>query len=446
MTITLPAFVSQILTMLHAAGFEAYVVGGCVRDILLGKSPSDWDVCTSALPHETQSVFTGFKTIPTGIKHGTVTIISNGHHVEVTTLRIDGEYSDNRRPDTVTFTPNLKDDLARRDFTINAMAYCPDIGIIDPFGGRMDLRAKTIRCVGVAEKRFREDALRIMRALRFAAVYGFAIEPQTAKALGDCKHLLDEIAAERIAVELNKLMVSEHCTKILRQYSHIIEQILPEITPAIGFTQSNPHHIYDVWEHTLCAIENSPANLCVRLALLFHDLGKPLCATPHEGGFTYFPNHPELSCRIAVQALRRLKYDNKTRHTVKLLVAMHDSHIVPEKTSVKKLLREIGPENMHILLDVKLADNQAKSPQHRRHYQETLYIKKLFDEILAADECFSLKTLAVSGNDLMEAYNISGTEVGDALDYLLNLVIEEKCENEKKALMRAFDEYTSRGV
>ncbi len=437
---TLPAFISNILNTLHAAGFEAYAVGGCVRDVLIGKAPSDWDVCTSALPHETQSVFAGFKTIPTGIKHGTVTVISDGHHVEVTTFRIDGEYSDNRRPDSVTFTPNLREDLSRRDFTVNAMAYSPHHGIIDPFGGRLDLRAKILRCVGEPEKRFSEDALRIMRAIRFAAVYDFRIEPQTAKALDDCKQLLSQIAAERIAAELNKLLVSQHCTKILRKFSHVISQILPEITPSIGFDQNNPHHIYDVWEHTLYAIENSPPKLCVRLALLFHDLAKPMCSTPLEGSFTYYPGHPELSCDIAAKILRRLKYDNKTRHTVKLLVAMHDSHIVPDKISVKKILHKIGMENTQMLIDVKLADNLAKSPQFRRHYQETLYIKRLLDEIIAANECFSLKTLAVSGNDLMETQNISGTEVGDALDYLLNLVIEEKCENEKKALLRAFQE------
>lgn len=433
----LPDFILTVLNMLDTSGFEAYVVGGCVRDTLLGITPSDWDVCTSALPNQIEAVFSSFKTIPTGIKHGTVTIIINSYHVEITTFRIDGEYSDNRRPSEVTFTPSLREDLSRRDFTVNAMAYNPSCGIVDLFGGQQDLKKKIIRCVGEPKKRFCEDALRIMRALRFAAVYGFDIETNTKTALKSCRNLLDNIAVERIAVELNKLVISPNPTKILRYYSDVFSQILPEITPAIGFKQNNPHHCYDVWEHTLSALENSVPKLYVRLALLFHDLAKPFCAEKNSENFVYFPNHPELGTEITAKALRRLKYDNKTRHTVKLLVKLHDSPLDADKVSIKRMLNKIGSDIFRMLLDVKLADNLAKAPDHKIHYFETLESEKLFNEIIASSECFSLKTLAVNGTDLLQAENFSGSDVGKALDYLLNLVIEGKCENEKKALLQA---------
>lgn len=434
----IPSYVSTVLNNLKSSGFEAYAVGGCVRDMLMGKTPSDWDITTSARPFDTEKVFGGYKTIRTGMKHGTITVLIEGHHVEITTYRIDGKYSDNRRPDAVTFTPNLAEDLARRDFTVNAMAYSPDSGIVDLFDGQEDLKNKIIKCVGNAEKRFTEDALRIMRALRFAAVCGFDIEPQTARALGACRHLLRDISSERIASELNKLLLAPNPATVLREYSHVISQILPEITPSIGFDQQNHHHCFDVWEHTLCALENSAPKLPVRLALLFHDLAKPLCATRGMDGQLHFPRHPILGAELASDALRRLKYDNKTRHAVKLLVELHDSTISASKAYIKRMLKAMGQENFAMLLEVKKADNLAKSPEYRRRYDGALRLEQLYNEIIDKNECYCLDMLDVNGSDLMEISDISGTQIGNALDYLLDMVIEGKCENEKKALLRAF--------
>lgn len=408
----IPSYVLTVLNNLKSSGFEAYVVGGCVRDMLMGKTPSDWDITTSAHPLDTEKVFGDYKTIRTGMKHGTITVLIEGHHVEITTYRIDGKYSDNRRPDAVTFTPNLTEDLARRDFTVNAMAYSPDSGIIDLFGGQEDLKNKIIKCVGNAEKRFNEDALRIMRALRFAAVCGFGIESETARALGTCRHLLADISSERIASELNKLLLAPNPVPILREYSHVISQILPEIISPTDFEHQN-----DMWEATLSALKNSSPILPVRLALLFHCRTGSLDATQ--------------VAELASNALRRLKYDNKTRLAVKLLVALQNLEISTDKVHIKKFLKAIGQESFATLLELKKALS----------IHSISAVEQLYNEIIDKNECYCLDMLDVNGSDLMEISNISGTQIGNALDYLLDMVIEEKCENKKEALLRAFKEY-----
>ncbi len=382
----IPHFVLSIINKLETAGYEAYAVGGCVRDILMGKIPSDWDITTSALPEQTEKVFSEYKTYQTGIKHGTITVLTDNNSVEITTYRIDGAYSDNRRPDKVTFTSSLEEDLSRRDFTVNAMAYNPKTGIVDLFGGQNDIQSKIIKCVGEPTKRFHEDALRIMRALRFAAVCNFEIDEKTSGAVIECRHLLSNIAAERISSELSKLLLAKNPAAILNDFSDVILQIFPEITTP------------QAWGH----INTCQPILEGRLALL-------LC--------------PSMSRVEVSKALRRLKFDNKTRHTVKALAALWDIQIPSNKTDIKKLLKATGADIFSLLLEVK-----KSAPE----------IKNLFNEIIQKNECYSLRTLAVNGSDLMAAGSISGKEIGTALDRLLDLVIEEKCENKKDALLKIF--------
>ena len=432
----LPKIIADTITEIEASGFEAYAVGGCVRDSLMGRQPSDWDITTSALPEDIEKTFSHFTVAETGLKHGTVTVVREKVPIEITTYRIDGEYTDCRRPASVRFTSNLADDLSRRDFTVNAMAYNPSRGIIDIFGGKNDLERKIIRCVGDPEKRFHEDALRIMRAIRFSAVLDFEIEKNTADAAKNCLALLGNISAERISAELNKLITAPDPSYVLQEFRDIIAQILPEVRPAFDFDQKNLHHCFDVWTHTVEAIRHSTPDRFVRLALLFHDLAKPLCAKPDKDGHLHFDGHPSLSAEIANRAMHRLKYDTLTRKTVCSLVALHDLRISADKISVKKALKNIGAETFGRLLEVKLADNLSKSPNFTERYHETLRVKEIYSKIISANECFSLKTLAVNGSDLIAHGMAPGKHLGVILDKLLDSVIEEKCENEKSALLR----------
>ena len=436
MTIKLPNDVEYIIETLEAAGFEAYAVGGCVRDSLLGKEPQDWDVCTSALPEETMGCFAGQHIIETGLKHGTITLMLNHKPFEVTTYRVDGKYTDNRRPDNVKFVTVLKRDLARRDFTVGAMAYNPKTGLVDYYGGQQDLYEQRIKCVGNAGKRFREDALRIMRALRFASAFGFHIDVDTAKAMHDNRKLLKNISAERIAAELNKLLMGDKVCELLSEHIPILTEIIPEFEQAVGFDQNNPHHCCNVLSHTLISVDAAPKILSIRLAMLLHDIAKPNCYTESDDGVGHFHGHPRASSDMTEKILSRLKYDNDTIKTVSQLILYHDAEIEPRREIIKRWLNRIGEDLLRQLLIVKRADAMAQSDKHRRSKLDTLdAIPPLIDEIISQRQCFLLKDLAVNGKDLIDSGIPQGAKIGAVLNRLMDMVIDEKAENDKTALL-----------
>lgn len=429
----IPEYVKNVLRRLENEGYEAWCVGGCVRDLHLGRVPGDWDVTTSALPEETMRIF-GDCALPTGLKHGTVTVKSEGRPVEVTTYRKDGDYLDHRRPESVSFTTSLEEDLLRRDFTVNAMAM--DLGgqVRDPYGGLRDLEAGILRCVGDAERRFEEDALRILRGLRFAACLGFAIEPETAAAIHKKKALLRQIAVERIWVELAKLLTGGDAVRILREYVDVLGVFWPELLDMVNLDQKNHHHIYDVWEHTLHALEQTGQDFILRCAVLLHDVGKPACMTVDENGVGHFYGHPDKSASMAENMLRRLKVDHATWKTVVRLVAWHDRNIPRTDRGLRRALRELGETELRRLLAVKRADNLAQAPECHGIQRELDQAEWIMERLLAEDACISLKQLAVSGRELM-ALGVSGPAVGAGLELLLDAVIDELVENEREALL-----------
>ena len=437
MNIKIPDEVKYIIDTLEANGCESYAVGGCVRDSILGVEPKDWDICTPALPEQTIKCFEQqHHIIETGLRHGTITLILNHKPFEITTYRIDGIYSDNRRPDKVGFVNDLKTDLSRRDFTINAMAYNPQKGLTDFFDGEKNLKSGIIKCVGDADKRFQEDALRIMRAMRFASVLGFEIDKNTSKAMLENKKLLKNISVERIAVELNKMITGKNIKETLTRHILIITEIIPEILPMIGFQQNNPWHYLDVWQHTLTALVNSPADVILRLTMLFHDIGKPDCYTQSEDKTGHFYGHPQISRDMARKILRRLKYDNNTVETVTQLILYHDAEIQPQKKHIKKWLNKIGEEKFRRLLEVKKADNKAQSINLAQKKLAILNnIEFLLNEIIEQKQCFSLKDLAVNGRDLIDIGIAEGSRIGVILNRLINMVIDEKTENDKTKLL-----------
>ena len=408
-------------------------MGGCVRDLHLGRVPGDWDVTTSALPEETMAVVGGCA-LPTGLKHGTVTVKIDGQAIEVTTYRKDGDYADHRRPESVAFTTSLEEDLLRRDFTVNAMAMDLRGKLCDPYDGLQDLEQGILRCVGDAERRLDEDALRILRGLRFSACLGFAVEPQTAAAIHGKKALLSEIAVERIWVELAKLLTGGDAVRVLRDYVDVFGVFWPELLDMVGLDQKNHHHIHDVWEHTLHAIDHTERDLILRCAVLLHDVGKPRCMTVDENGVGPFYGHPEMGRVLADTMLRRLRVDNATRETVVRLVAWHDRYIPRTDRGLRRALRELGETDLRRLLEVKRADNLAQAPECHGIQQEIDRAERIMERLLAEDACVSLKQLAVSGRDLM-ALGASGPAIGAGLELLLNAVIDERVENTKDALL-----------
>lgn len=439
---------ADILVMyLWIAGYDAYVVGGCVRDSLLGKKPHDWDICTDATPEQVRKVMHKhkLKTIDTGIQHGTITVIRNDEPFEITTFRVDGEYSDNRRPDHVEFVGDVVEDLSRRDFTINAMAYSDADGLIDPWGGYGDLDAKLIRCVRNPDDRFREDALRIMRALRFAATYGFEIEEKTSEAIHRNKDLLKNIAAERIQSELTKMLCGKGVLDILLEYKDVMAVIIPELEPCIGFEQNNPYHVYDVYGHIAHAVANYKGDdISIKMALLLHDIGKPECYTEdHNGG--HFYGHSVPSTRIAKDVMERLRFDNKTKNEVVDLVLYHDADIHPGVRSVKRWMNKIGPEMLDHLLDVKIADIRAHSPINRsERIGRCIDISDIASEIEQDQMCFTLKQLAVNGRDILSFHVPEGPIVGNVLKHLLDKVINGELENDHDVLMGEAEYYIKR--
>lgn len=434
--ISMPAAVEDILTRLEEAGHEAYVVGGCVRDSLLGLSPKDWDVTTSAAPAEVAAVFHGKTVLETGLPHGTLTILSDAGPVEVTTFRVDGAYADGRHPDAVRFTSSLREDLLRRDFTVNAIAYHPRSGLADPAGGLADLQARRLRCVGRPDDRFMEDGLRILRALRFSSVLDFTIESGTAAALTRCRDRLDCVAAERVAGELTKLLCGQAAARVLLAYPAVITHILPELAPMLGFDQRNPHHIYDVYEHTVYALAAVPPQPVLRLTMLFHDAGKPSCFTLDEQGIGHFHGHPQVSVTIARDTLTRLRYDNRTIERVCTLVKWHDVLIDPTLPRVRRLLNKLGEDAVRQLLLVKAADCRAQAPEEGGRTALVGALSALVDQVVAEGDCFTLRDLAVDGHDLQQAGWLPGRALGETLHALLDAVMEGRCPNDRDALLR----------
>lgn len=435
MKIKIPYQVEIVIEKLQTHGYEAFIVGGCVRDSIMGLTPHDWDVTTSAQPEEVMIALNGYRLIESGLKHGTVTVLINKMPIEVTTYRIDGEYSDNRHPDEVRFTKVLEEDLARRDFTVNALAYNHDNGVIDCFGGMQDIQNKQIRCVGEPDLRFHEDGLRILRALRFASVLGFSIEEATADSIFRSYALLDFIAQERINTEFTKLLCGRNAETVLREYRTVIGQFLPEIKAMFDFEQYNSYHVYDVWEHTLKAVASVDATPVLRLTMLLHDIGKPLCFTMDDKGVGHFYGHDKKSVEIATELLRRLKYDGDTINQVITLVQYHDISLSADRIMLRRLLCVLGEENARLLLKVKAADTLAQNPAYSNRLDELKKIEAILNNIISQDLCFSLKNLEINGEDLLSLGVPQGTEIGRILSALLNEVIDDKCPNNHWVLM-----------
>lgn len=433
----LPMDVKFILDKLHSSGLEGYVVGGCVRDTLLGKEPKDWDICTNAKPEKVMSVFEGFNIIPTGLQHGTVTVVINHIGYEITTYRVDGDYSDGRHPDSVSFTSSLVEDLSRRDFTVNALAYNEVEGIVDIFGGIDDLRRKRIKCVGKAVDRFNEDALRILRALRFSSVLGFDIDIETKKAIFEVYKNLDKIAKERINAEFSKLILGVNNVKILREYEKIIFYIIPELRKLKGFEQNNPYHTFDVWVHSLKTLyEIKEKDLELRLSALFHDIAKPICYSVDEKGIGHFYEHPEKSAEITEKIMKDLKFSNEEIYNVITLIKNHDNQLSSTKKCLRKILNKMEMPLLLRLLELKKADIKAQNPKYISRLNEIKDFEKVIENFSVEDECFSLKHLKVNGNDLISMGIKPGKQMGEILNNLLSLVVEEQLVNERDELLK----------
>ena len=435
MNIIVPNYVNYIRGRLSAAGYHAYPVGGCVRDALLGKTPDDWDMTTDALPKRVMELF-GEAAHPTGLRHGTVTVVSDGRNVEITTMRRDGAYRDNRHPESVMFTNLLEDDLSRRDFTVNAMALAPDGTVIDPFGGQADLASRTLRCVGDARVRFEEDALRILRLLRFASVLDFAVEPETAAAAREKRELLRTVAAERVYAELNKLLCGENVVEVLLEFPDVLGVWLPEILPCVGFDQRNPHHCFDVWGHTARSVGAVPPRRELRWTMLFHDLGKPLCMTTDADGVGHFYGHTEISARLAEEIMARLRFEKALAAQVRAQLVCFDDMFLPERAAIHREMTKRGKAVTANLLLTKQADNAAKSPEGLEKAQGPWReAQRVYDALIAEGACCSLDELAVNGGD-MAAIGFRGKAIGAALQKLLEEVAAEKLPNHKIDIMR----------
>lgn len=434
--IMIPHGAQEILETLQFNGYEAYVVGGCVRDSLLGVEPKDWDICTSAIPSRILYSFRDKRVIETGLKHGTVTVVMDDGQYEVTTFRVDGDYSDHRHPDSVNFTESLREDLARRDFTINAMAYSEKTGLIDPFGGAQDLKRKVISCVGNPNDRFSEDALRILRALRFASTYQFDIDNRTSKAIHSKADTLNEIAAERIRVELCKLLSGKGVLGVLTDYSDVIATIIPELRPCIGFEQNNRYHQYTVYNHIAHAVENYKGNDdVVNVALLLHDIGKPLCYTEDERG-GHFHGHGVVSHDIAEVVLDRLRFDNKSKADILELVLYHDSVIEPAPRGVKRWLNKIGEVQFLRLMDIRIADILAHAVDTQQSRIERHHaLVQIGKNVIEEEHCFKLKDMNINGKDLIEIGVPEGKRVGMILNALLESVISGYIPNDHDILV-----------
>ena len=434
----IPKSVLSCMDRLEENGFAAYVVGGCVRDHLLGLTPADYDMCTAALPEQTEALFADHRLVLAGKKHGTVGVVTEDGVIEITTFRTEGDYRDNRHPEWVAFVPDIKQDLARRDFTVNAMAYSPTRGYADPFGGRADLELKRLRAVGDPEQRFREDSLRILRGVRFAVRYGLTPENATLDAMISLRHLMDNLARERVFDELCKLLTLVTAEDLVR-FAPVLAAVIPELECCIGFQQHNPHHLHDVYGHTAHVVEAVPAELPLRWAALLHDIGKPTTFSMDETGRGHFYGHAKESAALADAILRRLKAPTALREQVVMLVAQHMTPLTPDKKLLRRRLSNLGRDMLHHLLTFQEADWGGKGTDEIRENGDFGEIRAILAEIEAEDACLSLKELAVNGHDLMAA-GFTGPAIGKILNRLLSLVLDEQLPNEKHALLQAAQE------
>ena len=466
--LTLPSQVHTALDRLTAAGWEAYVVGGAVRDALRGCAAGDWDITTNAEPAQVERVFAGERLIETGLRHGTVTVLLDGLPLEITTYRVDGDYTDHRRPDAVRFTRSLREDLLRRDFTMNALAYNPRTGLVDVCGGAEDIARGVVRCVGEPDRRFQEDGLRILRALRFASVLGFQIAPETAAAIHRNRALLQYLAAERVQSELTKLLCGQNVDAVLREFSDVLAVPIPELRPMFGFEQHNPHHDQDVWLHTAAVVEHIPPEPVLRWAALLHDVGKPPCFTRDAAGVGHFYAHADNSAEggrgfrrrlrkppcvslgpdgvghfyghaaksteLAEGILTRLRFDTAGRTRITQLIRYHDLPIAPEAKPIRRLMNKLGVETVRQLFELHIADTCGQSAICAGRVETYRQAERVLDELLAADACFSLKDLAVNGDDLL-ALGLRGRAVGAALQACLDAVMDETLPNDRAALL-----------
>lgn len=433
--VKMPEQVGFIFRVLNCAGFEAFIVGGCVRDSIMGRVPGDWDIATNAMPHEIKFLFS--KTIDAGIKHGTVTVVIQGSNFEVTTYRIDGDYRDNRHPENVEYTSSIKADLSRRDFTINAIAFHPAKGFIDPFIGMDDIEAGIIRAVGNPDKRFREDALRMLRAIRFSAQLGFDIEKQTLESIRDNKDLIQNISSERIRDELTKILISQNTYKFrLLRDTGLLKLLIPEFDRCFETEQVNPYHVYNVAEHSLKAVSVVANDPVLRWTMLLHDVGKVTTKTTDDQGVDHFHEHHEKSTQIAADILKRFKFDNKTIDRVCRLVKHHDQQIVLSVKAVRRAVNLIGDDLFEDLLQVREADVEAQNPELAEKRLEQLnIIKDYYHEIKSRNECTELKCLAVNGDDLVSMGIPQGKEIKVMLEKLLELVLEDPQLNSRDILL-----------
>ena len=427
----LPPNVHVCIEALEKEGFSCYAVGGCVRDALWGLTPHDYDLCTAAKPETIAQIFAGHTLVRSGEKHGTIGVVIDGAVYEITTYRTEGDYTDGRHPGWVEFVDDITLDLSRRDFTVNAMAYSPTRGYADPFGGRQDLKDGVLRCVGEAEKRFSEDALRILRGVRFAVRYGLEVEKNTKNAMFRLAPLMEHLARERVFDELCKLLPLVNAEDLLA-FAPVLTQVIPELMPLMGFDQKNPHHQYDIFTHTAQVVAGTPADLAVRWAALLHDIGKPGCFSQDEQGIGHFYGHAKLGAQIADSILLRLKAPTALRQRVVLLVEQHMTPLEPDKKLLRRRLSKLGSEAVHQLLALQRSDMGAKPADDSRFSQ----IQLLLQEIEAENACLSIRDLAVSGHDLMDL-GYRGPAIGQALQFLLEQVLDERVENEKEALIQA---------
>ena len=436
----LPEPIRACLNTLENAGFAAYTVGGCVRDACLGLTPHDYDICTAALPEETEALFSDHRLVLAGKKHGTVGVVMDGEVVEITTFRTEGDYRDNRHPEWVEFVTDIEKDLARRDFTVNAMAWSPKRGFADPFGGQKDLKNNILRAVGNPEKRFQEDSLRILRGVRFAVRFGLEPDPETEKAMISQAYRMDNLARERVFDELCKLLSTITANNLIR-FAPVLCQVIPELSPLITYDQKNLHHMHDLYTHTALVVEHCPPDLALRWAALLHDVGKIRTMTMGEDGQAHYHGHAAAGADMADAILRRLKAPTALREQVVALIAKHMTLPLPEKKYLRRHLGKLGWQAMDRLLALQEADTLATGTGHDAALLRFSQVRAILAEIQAENACLSLKDLALNGHDLM-ALGYTGKAIGFQLNRLLNLVLEEQCENTRQALLAAAKEET----
>ncbi len=438
--IDIPDYARDIIERLNEHGYEAYVVGGCVRDRLIGREPNDWDITTSALPQQVKKLFG--KTIDTGLQHGTVTIMIGKEPIEVTTYRIDGEYEDNRHPKSVAFTNHLIEDLKRRDFTINAMAYHHEKGLVDAFDGMADLEKGIIRCVGEAHERFNEDALRMLRAIRFAAQLNYALDEGTGQAIIDLAELIQHVSMERVHVELGKLLISNHPGRFIDIYKYgLMPYVMPEFIPCIGNGQNHPYHYYPIGEHIIRSVEAIKAEKSLRWTMLLHDIGKPRKKYTDHEGIDHFYGHEKQSADMANDILCRLKFDKKTLNKIVKLIECHDIRLEDRPKMIRRAVKKVGSDLFDDFLCVKEADIRAQHPDKLQERLVTLAkVKAIWQKIQEEEHCVSMKDLKINGRDLMEHGIKEGKEVGEILYQLLDRVIDEPALNNKDTLLHMVEE------